>query len=153
MLSFNIFNKRNFLFFYLIFELLKNIVKCSAEFIDIKKVTIYDSTYFVVLDTGLYLYNFNTFDCALIHKFNNSVYKNNPNNKFNITELTDKYNYFIFCLVNEYLFIFNAHNNKTFSYKINEYINTFSNGYYNLMPYKFENNNISFILVCNNERT
>ena len=45
-------------------------------------------------------------------------------------------------MVNEYLFIFNEYNNKTISYKVNG-IDMSKNYYYNLMPYKYENNNIS----------
>ena len=73
-------------------------------FIDIKKLNLYDS-YFVVLNSGLYLYNFNTMDCSIILEFNSTVYKSS-NNKINLTELYDDKNSFIFCLVNIYLFIF-----------------------------------------------
>ena len=78
------------------------------EFIDIKKLTTYDS-YFVVLDTGLYLYNFNNSECGLIRQFNSSVYRSS-NNKIILNELSDELNSYIFCLVNEYLFIFNEKN-------------------------------------------
>ena len=122
MLIFNGINKRYLLIVFIFYELLKKNVRCFPEFINIKKISKYDIIYFVVLNTGLYLYNINTFDCALILSFNNSVYRKNGNNKFNLTELVYEDNSFILCLVNEYLFIFNSHNNKTLSYKINEIV-------------------------------
>ena len=36
------------------------------------------------------------------------------------------------------------------NYKINE-INSFGDNYYNIMPYKMENNNINFIISFNND--
>ena len=86
----------------------------AGVFIDIKKIPLHN-TYFVVLDTGLYLYNFNNSECSIIHKFNSSVFRSS-NNKINLTELEDNFNSYIFCLVNEFLFIFNSQNNKTLSY-------------------------------------
>ena len=46
----------------------------SDIFIDIKKLNLYGS-YFVVLDSGFYLYNFKTLDCSLILGFNSTVYR------------------------------------------------------------------------------
>ena len=110
----------------------------------------YDS-YFVVLDSGLYLYNFNISECALIEQFNSSVYRSS-NDKINLNELSDEFNSYIFCLVNEYLFIFNEKNNKTISYKLNGVVIP-NNNYYNLMPYKINKKNLSFILAINEEST
>ena len=129
--------------YYLLFSLKKVF---GLEFLDIKKLYLYDC-YFVVLDTGLYLYNFNNLDCSIIQSFNYSIYKSN-NNKISINELNEDKNSYIFCLVNEYLFIFDEINNKTYSYQLNEIINNI-NYHYDLMPYKIENNNISFILYVN----
>ena len=140
----NIFNFQNILLLYLYYVLLSMNLVFAGVFIDIIKIPL-KTNYFVVLDSGLYLYNFNNLDCSIIQKFNSSVYRQS-NNKINLTELEDEFNSYIFCLVNEYLFIFNSRNNKTLSYKLNE-INTNKNYYYNLMPHKIKNNNISFILA------
>ena len=133
------------IFIYCILISIKSII--TEEFIDIKKLSSCDD-YFVVLDTGLYLYDFNTNNCSILHQFNNSVYRINTNNNINLTELYYRYRAYIFCLVNEYLFIFNEYTNQLFNYKINE-INDFINYYYNILPYKMENNITSFIIVSN----
>ena len=122
----------------------------SIEFIDIKKLSLYD-IYFVVLDTGLYLYDFNNEDFAKIHNFNNDEYKDN-NNNINITEIYNKNKAYIFCLVNEYLFLFNEYTYKIWKYKINK-IDHSTDYYYNIMPYKIENSNISFIIALNKDIT
>ena len=146
-------NSKNIFRNYIFYILISIGYIFSDEFVDIKKLYL-NNNYFVILDSGLYLYNFNTSDCSIILSFDEGIYR--PiNNKINLTELNDEYNSFIFCLVNEYLFIFNEHTNKTISYilydikKINNDFNYNNNYYYNLMPYKFENNNMSFIIVIN----
>ena len=138
-------NFRNLIIIFLYYILLsiKNVL--GDKFIDINKLSVTD-TYFVVLDSGLYLYNFNTLDCSIILSFNSTVYRSS-NNKIILNEINDYYNSYILCLVNEYLFIFNEKNNKTISYKINVF-NLLDYKYYDLLPYKFEHNNLSFIFVC-----
>ena len=50
--------------------------------------------------------------------------------------------------MNEYLFIFNEKNNRTYSYQVKEITNILNiGGYYNLMPYKYEVDKISFIIA------
>ena len=122
----------------------------TEEFKDLKKLSLYDS-YFVALDTGLYLYNFNIQDCALIYEFNDLEY-NRYNNIINITELYDGNKAYTFCLINEYLFIFNEDTYKLLKYKINEIV-LLNDYYYNIMPYKIENSNISFIIALNKDIT
>ena len=71
-----------------------------------------------------------------------------------VTELYYGYKAYIFCLVNEYLFIFNEYTYKLIKYKIKEIkeiINFNNNDYCNIIPCKIENNNISFIIVLNKE--
>ena len=129
-----------------IFILIK--IVSAGIFIDIKKLSISDN-YFVVLDTGLYLYNLTNSDCALLHEFNDIEFRA-FNNIINITELYNEHKAFILCLVNEYLFIFNEYNYKITNFKINEII-PFNNYYYNIIPYKIENNNISFFIAFNKD--
>ena len=136
------FNLNNFIIF-LFYIILSLKLVSAGEFIDLKKLNTYNA-YFVVLDTGLYLYDINFFDCAIIISFNDTIYRS-TNNKINLTEMkNDEYSY-IFCMINEYLFIFNESNNKTISYKVGD-IDVSKNYYYNLMPYKYENDNISFFI-------
>ena len=146
MLIFNGINSRNIILIYLyyIFISIKGII--CVKLIDIKKLSLYDS-YFVALDTGLYLYDLNTYDSVLIYEFDNSKITVSTKS-LNITEFYDGNNAYIFCLVKEHLFIFNEKTNKTFNYIINEIT---ENDYYNIMPYKIENNNINFIIAFNND--
>ena len=127
---------------YFLFILIKS--SLEDEFIDIKKLSIYDYSYFVVLDTGLYLYDFNSKHFSFIHKFNQNEFKVSDN-KLNLTECKNGYKAYIICLVNEYLFIFNEYTYTLFNYRLDE-IYSFSDNYYNIMPLKAENNNISFII-------
>ena len=134
---------------YYILILIK--VSFAGVFIDLKKLYIYD-IYFVVLDTGLYLYDFNTNDKGLIHKFKPNEFKNTTNDIINITELNYRHRAYIFCLINEYLFLFNEYNYKVYNYKINEIVPS-QNYYYNIMPYKIEYYNISFFIALNKDKT
>ena len=128
----------------------------TDEFIELKKLSI-SNNYFIVLDTGLYLYdltneNENEDNCTLIHKFNEDEYR--ISNNIMVTELYYRYKAYIFCLVNEYLFIFNEYTYKLIKYKIKEIkeiINFNNNDYCNIIPYKIENNIISFIIAINND--
>ena len=111
------FNLNNFIIF-LFYIILSLKLVSAGEFIDLKKLNTYNA-YFVVLDTGLYLYDINFFDCAIIISFNDTIYRS-TNNKINLTEMkNDEYSY-IFCMINEFLFIFNESNNKTISYKVDD---------------------------------
>ena len=132
---------------YLFFIFLSVKVGSSGLFIDIKKLSTSDK-YFVVLDTGLYLYNFYNYDCSLIHQFSKLK---NYDDRIIIDNLNDEKNSYILCLVNQYLFIFNEYNNKTIDYILNEISSINKNDYCNIMPYKIENENISFIIAFNNQ--
>ena len=71
MFSFDKFKLSNFIFIEIEFYFLISIkVIFAAEFIDIKKLSNTDSIYFTVLDTGLFLYDFDNKDYSLIHQFN-----------------------------------------------------------------------------------
>ena len=134
--------------FFMILILIKS--ANPQKFINIKKLSSSDS-YFVILDTGLYLYKQNLIDCSLIYQFNNGEYIGSHNNVI-VTEIVHKYRAYIFCLVNKFLFIFNERSYQLLNYEINE-INIINGNYYNLIPYKVENNIASFIIAFNNDPT
>ena len=140
------FSNYNYIFLYYILILIK--VSFAGEFIDIKRLSISDN-YFIVLDTGLYLYDFNNADFAVIHEFKENEFKSS-NNMINITKLNYMNRAYIFCLINENLFLFNECACNVLNYKINEII-PYQGYYYNIMPYKFECINISFIISFNND--
>ena len=134
--------------FFMILILIKS--ANPQKFINIKKLSSSDS-YFVILDTGLYLYKQNLIDCSLIYQFNNGEYIGSHNNVI-VTEIVHKYRAYIFCLVNKFLFIFNERSYQLLNYEINE-IDIINGNYYNLIPYKVENNIASFIIAFNNDPT
>ena len=139
--------KSNYKFFLHFLSFLLSIkVVFSGLFIDIKKLSSFNK-YFVVLDTGLYLYNFNDKDCALVYQFSKNK---TVNDRIILDSLSDGKNHYILCLVNKYLFIFNENNNRTITKTLNESYTYKSDDYCNLLPYKIEDNNISFITVFNN---
>ena len=123
------------------------LIKTLSTDIDIKKLS-FNNDYFVILITGLYLYDSNFKHCSLIHQFTEQEYINNQTNKIDIAELYNEQKAYIFCLVNEYLFILDEYTYQLFDYQINEII-PFNDYYYDFLPYKIENNNISFIIVFN----
>ena len=125
-------------------------VSFAGIFIDMKKLTLYD-IYFVILDTGLYLYDFKSSEFSVLHEFNNHELRTYDNN-ISIKELNYRQRAYILCLVNQYLFLFNEYNYKVWNYTIKE-IEPFKGNYYNIMPYKIENKNISFIIAFNNNTT
>ena len=98
----SILRKRNLYYILILIKL-----SFAGKFIDIKKLSISD-IYFVVLDTGLYLHDFNTSDFALIHEFKENELLDS-NNIINIIELNYKHRAYIFCLVNDNLFILNEY--------------------------------------------
>jgi len=122
----------------------------TDTFIDIKKLS-FNNDYFVILITGLYLYDSNFKHCSLIHQFTKQEYINNQTNKIDIAELYNEQKAYIFCLVNKYLFILDEYTYQLFDYQINEIYSFKENDYYNLMPYKIENNEMNFIITFNNE--
>ena len=133
--------------YYIILSL--NIILCEElKFIDIKKLSL-DNSYFVILNIGLYLYDNNFSKCALIHQFDNSEFMDNKD-LIIVKELINDNKAYILCLVNQQLFIFDEYTYNIMNYSINEII-PFNDYYYDFLPYKIENNNISFIIVFNND--
>ena len=119
----------------------------AGKFIDIKKLFLIEK-YFVILDTGLYLYDSDLLNCASIYEFKDE-YKE-ANNKIILKGFHYKSKAYIICLVNEYVFIYNENTYTILNYKI-EQINTFKDCYYDMMPYKIENSYLGFIVVLNKD--
>ena len=129
----------------ILFFLIK-IIFCEQIF-DLKKLSSFDS-YFVVLDSGLYLYNPNLLDCAIIHNFNPNI---KSSDKVILSQINNEEKSYIICLVNELVFIFNEYTNKTNIYELDDY-NNINQNYYEVLPYNIENDNISFFMVLNKEK-
>ena len=146
MFLFNITNSRSIIILYIFYYLILIKEISCGEFIDMKKLSLNDS-YFVTLDSGLYVYNSDFSDCALIHNFNKKI---NSNDKVIITELYNEQNAYIICLVNDLFYIFDEYTNRTNKCYLNEF-DIFKNNYYDILPYKIDNNNnnISFFVSYN----
>ena len=78
------FRLSNFIIIELYYILISIKVSLAGVYIDMKKISLYDS-YFIILDSGLYLYDFNSEHCSLIHKFNKNEFKVSDN-KLILTE-------------------------------------------------------------------
>ena len=139
----NIIGKFFLIHLYILLISLK--VTFTGEFIGLKKLSLCDD-YFVILDSGLYLYDINGLNLVTIYEFKNEY--QSSNNKINLTELHYNENAYIFCLINEYLFIYNESSYQIYNFEI-ERIKTLSSNYYNLIPYKIENNIARFSIVFN----
>ena len=121
--------KSNYKFFLNFLNFLLSIkVVFSGLFIDIKKLSSFNK-YFVVLDTGLYLYNLNDNDCVLIRQF--SINKT-VNDRIILDSLSDGKNHYILCLVDKLLFIFNENNNISFITVFNNGTSRLTFYYYNI---------------------
>jgi len=119
----------------------------TREFIDIKKLFLIEK-YFIILDTGLYLYDSDFLNCSSIYEFKDEYKK--ENNTIILKGFHYKSKAYIICLVNEYIFIYNENTYTILNYKI-EQIHKFKDGYYDMMPYKIENSYLGFIVVLNKD--
>ena len=150
MYTFNIFQLKNIIIVYFYYILLSEKFILCDELIDMKKLSLYDS-YFVVLDKGLYLYNIDNnaqiLDGALIKEFEVKIVF--LSDKVILSEINNQNKAFILCMVNNDLYIFNELTNITNNFTLSD-INNPKNDFYNIMPYKIESNNLSFIIAYNN---
>ena len=137
-------------YFHLIFlfALLLCIKETKSEidiFRDIKKLS-FNNNYFVILNTGIYIYNKYLLDCKLIFNLEHSPLNQNSNYQIITTELIDNNRNYILSMINEYLFIFNEETNKIFFIQLDkEYI--IPTNYYTLLPSKIRDNILSFIIA------
>ena len=132
--------------FAIITLLLSTKVKCEDIFKGIKKLSLNDN-YFVTLNTGLYLFLVYPGWNISVSRFNSSVYKND-NDIIIIKELIYNNYFYVICLVNKYLFLFNEKNNITNSFLIEEN-DIIPSNYYELLPYKVIGKKIQFFIYLN----
>ena len=117
----------------------------ADKFREIIKITP-SNKYFVLLNTGFYLYDNNLMNCYKIYTFDSSIY--NDNSHVNLIEIENENKYYILCLIDDHLFIYDSQRYKLNIEKLNN-INSDKNYYCNLMPYKSKQNNniLNFIIV------
>ena len=97
-----------FLFNYILFPL----IFCSFQ--SIKKISD-NGDFFVILDKGLYIYNFESYKCENIAGLNKSIFE--ENDEYNQIIISENYNISsketkIATLINQYLYIYTYDNSK-----------------------------------------
>jgi len=86
-----------------------NLIMCSFQ--SIKKISD-NGDFFVILDNGIYIYNFENYKCEKITDLNKAIFKENNeiviSKNYNATSKETK----IAALINQYLFIYTYDNSK-----------------------------------------
>ena len=114
--------------------LLSILPKTNSKFIDIKSLN--SEKYFVVFDNGLYIYDNNFAQIKPLESFRTF----SSNNLFIIKHIYQG-NVYIFCLISNYLYIYDETRDKFSSFPINNLIESehLKYPYYNIIPYNNDN--------------
>ena len=106
--------------------------------------------YFVLLDKGIYIYNKDFSKYDIIKIFNSSQIINNDDDyqKVTLSEFESNKNFYIFCLAQNYLYLFQNNTRNITEYNLNGKIN---GAIYNLIPIKNENNLLYYIIAYINK--
>ena len=109
--------------------LLSILPKTNSKFIDIKSLN--SEKYFVVFDNGLYIYDNNFAQIKPLESFRTF----SSNNLFIIKHIYQG-NVYIFCLISNYLYIYDETRDKFSSFPINNLIESehLKYPYYNIIP-------------------
>ena len=114
-------------------------VEIDNKLLNIKGISS-SGEYFVILDNGIYIYDYNITQCLKFHSFSN-----NNNDKASISEFISNDKNYIAFLINYYLYIYNASN-----YEINHfYLGDLPEDEYesyDAILYDVQNNNFFFII-------
>ena len=134
-----------------------NLILETNEYIFVKIKKLSSDKYFAILDTGLFIFYNNFAINEPILSFTSSQKININDNFINIiiTEFEDKGSMYIFCLIKKNLYVYNDSNNTTKIYaltQLNEKDYSQQGVIYNLIPYKYENNNYYFIISLMNDQ-
>ena len=120
----------------LIIYLISLLPKNETKFIDIKSLN--SENYFVVFDNGLFIYNSDFIKIKTLM----SIEINASERLIIIKHIhINQENIYIFCLINNYLYIYDEKNNKIVSFPMNELIekDLIEYKYYNIIPYNRDN--------------
>ena len=124
----------NFLTIALMIHLISLLPKNETKFIEIKSLN--SGKYFVVFDNGLFIYNS---DFSEIKAF--TPIEINSSERLIIIKHINQENIYIFCLIKNYLYIYDEKNNKFVPLQMNELIEKklIDYKYYNIIPYNKDN--------------
>ena len=111
-----------------------------------KVLNISHNEYFIILNNGIYIYDNNFQEKSKIFEFKGEqiVEDEKDNEKTAISDLKENINYYILCLVKNYLYLYDNNTKNVTQFNLNEKINGY---YYNLIPYKLVNNTLEFIIA------
>ena len=99
--------------------------------------------YLIILNDAIYIYNDENKNLTQIYKLILEVSTSLENEKTTVSDFKDDNNYFVLCLVQDYLYFFNNNTKEIYSFNLKEEIN---GKYYNLIPYKSQNNSLDLII-------
>ena len=124
----------NFLTIALMIYLISLLPKNETKFIEIKSLN--SGKYFVVFDNGLFIYNSDFSESNNIKSI-----EINSSERLIIIKHIYQENIYIFCLLNNYLHIYDEKNNKIDSFQIDKLIEKelIDYQYYNIIPYNRDN--------------
>ena len=105
---------------------------------------------FIIMDNGIYISNNNISKIAKIYEFNTeeTIKRNSDNNKTVLSEFKDDNHLYILGLVKEYLYLYDYNKAKLSQYNLTSELN---GNFYDLIPYKIENNSLYYIIVFSKE--
>ena len=129
----------NLLFIFLFLQLY------TSKFIDIKNLS--SGKYLIVFDDKIKIYDSN-FKEKKSFKYEGGNTNQNQNNNIIITKHIYSENIYIFCLIKNYIYLYDDKNEKFYSKKINdlidyEYLNY---EYFNIIPYNTSDNKMGLVL-------
>ena len=108
--------------------------------------------FFVIMSKGIYIYNNDFSNKTQIYNFTNDKESiTNENEAHNIVVISDIRNdtkYFILSLVKNYLYLYDFNNNNIS--KINLTSDLSTGVYFNLIPYKFIDNELHYLIIYSN---
>ena len=118
--------------------------KYKAKFIEIKSLK--SENYFVVFDYGFSIYDHNLSLVKSLFNFTKKIY---DTDNIIITKHINKENIYIFCLIKDYLYIYDDYKEKIAKYDINSYVEDkelLKYKYYNIIPYNSEQKHLKLII-------
>ena len=105
--------------------------------------------FYVIMSKGIYIYNNDFSNKTQIYNFTNDkesiTNENEAHNKVVISDIRNDTKYFILSLVKNYIYLYDFNNNNISKINLNSDLST--GVYYNLIPYKFINNDLHYLII------
>ena len=142
-------NSFMFLIFLFIFTIPNNAKDNSNIFHKLIKLT--SDEFFIILDSGIYLYDSNFTSCKTLYIFqgNEKIISKEDSINTLISEIANNDKYYAIALAKKYIYIYNCTGNSLTRYflnKLNDYKADQKGVNYNLIPYEINNIYIKFII-------